>query len=213
MIYSSCGLRSAAICLALLTLNGCSALSALTDATTPLNVYELRAPGDIPVARGAALPVSVTIETPTTGGALQTDRIMIRPDPYQAQYLPEVRWSEELPVMVQTLMLRSLEATQALRYVSRRPLGAGGDYAIVTEVTDFQAEIAEPDQPVTVRLRMTVSLVRESDVQIVAARSFAASAQSPTSDITDLIGAFDAASDTMLRDFVSWAVGALGRRL
>ncbi len=206
-------LRAGAIGLALLALAGCSTLSALSDASTPLDVYELRAPDDIPASRGTPLPLSVTIETPTTGGALQTDRIMIRPDPYQAQYFPDVRWSEEVPQLVQTLMLRSLESTQALRYVGRTPLGAGGDYAIVTEVTDFQAEAAGPDQPVTVRLRMTASLVRESDIQIVASRTFGATAQSATSEIGDVIRAFDAASDEMLRGFATWTAGTLGRRL
>ncbi len=206
-------LRAATLVLSLLGLTGCSALSALTDATTPLEVYELRAPGDLPVSRGTPLPVAVTIETPTTSGALQTDRIMIRPDPYQAQYLPEVRWSEELPVMVQTLMLRSLESTQALTYVGRTPLGADSAYAVVTEVTDFQAESAGEGQPVTVRLRMRTSIVRESDVQIVAARTFGATAQSPETDVANLVRAFDSASNVMMRDFALWVTATLGRRL
>lgn len=206
-------LRAVVLCLGFAGLGGCSALSALSDASTPLEVYELRAPGDVPVARGNPLPLSVTIEMPTTGGALQTDRIMIRPDPYQAQYLPDVRWSEELPQMVQTLMLRTLESTQAFRYVGRTPLGPVSDYAIVTEVTDFQAEAGPVGAPVEIRLRMVASLVRESDVRIVASRTFGATAQSPTTEVGDVVRAFDAASDDVLRGFAVWAAGAMGRRL
>ncbi|SNR49656.1 ABC-type transport auxiliary lipoprotein family protein [Puniceibacterium sediminis] len=205
--------RALALCLALSGLSGCSALSALSDVSTPLDVYELRAPDDVPVARGNPLPLVVTIETPTTGGALQTDHIMIRPDPYQAQYLPDVRWSEDVPQLVQTLMLRTLESTQALRYVGRTPLGAGGDYAIMTEITDFQAEAAAVDAPVLIRLRIVASLVRERDVQIIASRTFGATAESPTTKTGDVVRAFDAASDEMLRDFAVWAAGAMGRRL
>ncbi len=206
-------LRAILLVAALSGLGGCSAISALSDASVPLDVYDLRAPDDIPATRGAPLPLTVTIETPTTGGALQTDRIMIRPDPFQAQYVPEVRWSEELPQLVQTLMVRSLESTGSLRYVGRTPLGAGGDYAILTEVTDFQAEAVAPDQPVTIRVRMVTSLVRESDVQIVAKRTFAATAQSPTARIEDLARAFDSASDQTMRAFAVWAAGALGGRV
>ncbi|MGY9046594.1 hypothetical protein P775_01665 [Puniceibacterium antarcticum] len=213
MTVHSLILRASALCLGLLGLAGCSAITAISDVTVPLDVYELRAPEDMPTARGTSLPLSVTIETPTTGGALQTDRIMIRPDPYQAQYLPGVRWSEDVPQLVQTLMMRALERTQAVRYVGRTPLGAGGDYAILTEITDFQAEAGAEGAPVVIRLRMVANLIRESDVQIVASRTFSGTAQSPTSNVGDVVRAFDAASDLMLRDFGTWAAGSLGRRL
>ena len=82
----------------------------------------------VPVQRitRRAAPRDVIIELPTTSGALATDRIMIRPNRLQAQYLPESRWSEPAPVMVQTLMLRAVEATGAVRYVGREPLGVSG---------------------------------------------------------------------------------------
>ena len=57
--------------LALTGLPGCGALSALGDATTPLDVYELRAPSGLPTATRTR-PLQVTVEVPTTGGALQT---------------------------------------------------------------------------------------------------------------------------------------------
>ena len=211
MTLSLC-LRSLALTLGLAALSGCSALSALSDATTPLDVYELRAPDNLPTAR-SSLPLQVTVELPTTSGALQTDRIMIRPDALQAQYLPDVRWSEETPVMLQTLMVRSLENTNALGYVARRPLGAGGDIAIMTELTDFQAEVTSEDGPVTIVLRMTSRLVRERDISIRASRSFTARAEAPTSDVADVAAAFEAASDALLRDFATWAATSLGARL
>ncbi|MFZ5963208.1 ABC-type transport auxiliary lipoprotein family protein [Thalassococcus sp. BH17M4-6] len=198
--------------LALLVLSGCSALSALGDATETLDVYELRAPDTLPVA-SRTLPLQVTVELPTTSGALVTDRIMIKPDALQAQYLPGARWSEETPVMVQTLLLRSLEQTNGLSYVARRPLGAGGDIAILTEVTDFQAESPNEDAPVTVTLRMTSRLVRERDVSIRASRTFTATAQAASTDVGDVVAAFDRASDQLLQDFATWAVTSLGARL
>jgi cholesterol transport system auxiliary component len=205
-------LRRCAMILGCVVLSGCSALSALNSATTPLDVYELRAPSDLPTAANA-LPLQVTIELPTTSGALVTDRILIRPDRLQAQYLSDVRWSEETPEMVQTLLLRSLENTNALSYVARRPLGAGGDIAIMTEVTDFQAEAPNAEGPVTVVLRMTSRLVRESDVSIRATRTFSATAEAPTSEVADVVAAFDRASDALMRDFGTWAATSLGARL
>ncbi|AHM02782.1 Membrane lipoprotein lipid attachment site [Roseibacterium elongatum DSM 19469] len=197
--------------LAVTALASCGALSALGDATEALDVYELRAPTDAPIAPGRRIAADVIIEVPTTSGALQTDRIMIRPDALAASYLPGIRWSEEAPVMVQTLMLRTLDATQAIRYVGRRPLGAGGDFAVVTELVDFQATPLPEGDSARVDVRMIVRIVRERNVRIVASRSFATSAMAPTLEDADLVAAFDTAAGRVMSDFADWALVSLRR--
>lgn len=194
-------------------LAGCTAIGALGDATTPLNVYDLRAPVGAPVAIGNPLARDVIVELPTTSGVLDTDRIMIRPDAVQAQYLPDARWGDEVPVMLQTLMLRSLENTNGLRYVGRRPLAGSGDFAIVTELVDFQAELAADGVSAIVVMRMTSRVVRERDASIVSSRSFSASAAAPSTENDDLIAAFDLAADSLMIDFAAWTMSTLGRRL
>lgn len=197
---------------ATMTLAGCSAISSLTDATTPLQAYELRAPADLPTVRGS-LRRELAIETPTTGGALDTDRIMIRPGPFEAQYLPEARWTDTAPVMLQTLMLRSFEDTNALRYVGRRPLGGSGDYVLVSELTDFQAELAPDGEAVTTRVRLVARLVRESDSSILGSRTINTVAAATSSDTQDIVESFDRATSAALKDLVGWAVGLMGLRV
>jgi cholesterol transport system auxiliary component len=130
-------LRALLAALALSALTGCGGL--LGGATTPLEAFDLRAPQVARAARTTGR--SLVVEIPGAGGALNTDRIMIRPNPLQAQYLPGVRWTEDAPVLVQTVLLRAFEDTGALRYVGRRPLGGLGDMALVSELTDLQAEV------------------------------------------------------------------------
>jgi cholesterol transport system auxiliary component len=199
----------ALIALLPMVLASCGAVSALGDATQALDVYELSAPADLPVAR-RTLGRDVIIEVPTTGGALATDRIMIRPGPLQAQYLPDVRWSEEAPVMVQTLMLRALDATGAFQYVGRRPLGPGGDFAIVTELVDFQAELAADGETAEIVVRMVSRIVRERGVSIVASRTFATRERAASLDDADIAAAFDAATSRVISEFTLWTLGALG---
>ncbi|MEM8959340.1 MAG: ABC-type transport auxiliary lipoprotein family protein [Pseudomonadota bacterium] len=201
-------LRTIAMILALSALSGCSAISAISNAARPLEVFELRPPDNIPAARGQ-LARDLIIEVPTTSGALDTERIMIRPNPLQAQYLPGVRWSGQLPTMVQTLLLRTIEDTGGLRYVGRRPLGARGDYALVTEIVDFQAEAIPGSGGATVDIRLISRIVLESDAQILASRTFAASAATTTTATDPLIVAFDAAADQILPDFAAWVLSVL----
>lgn len=200
--------RSLLAVLGLAVMSGCSTLSAITDVTTPLAVYELRPPADIPAAPGRPLPLDIVIELPTTSGTLETDRIMIRPDALQAQYLPEVRWSDETPVMVQTLMLRAVEATGGVRYVGRRPLGASGDFAVVSELIDFQAELDPEGDGATIRLRLIARMVREEDASIVASRTFSAEARTLSSDTDPVIRAFDAANAILIKDFAAWVLSS-----
>ncbi|PVA06646.1 ABC-type transport auxiliary lipoprotein family protein [Thalassorhabdomicrobium marinisediminis] len=202
-------LRRLGLAATLPLLAGCSALGALNDVSTPLGVYELRAPDTLPTARRTAAH-DIIVEVPTTSGVLETDRILIRPDPLQAQYLPNVRWGDEAPLMLQTLLLRSLEGTDGFRYVGRRPLSGRGDYALLTELVDFHAEPSPTGPEATVRLRMTSRLVREADARVVSTRTFTATAPAASTETPALIAAFDQASDAVMVDFSQWVLATVG---
>jgi cholesterol transport system auxiliary component len=189
-------------------LSGCSAISALSGAATPLDAYDLAAPAT-PITARAATSRQFVVEVPTTPGALNTDRILIRPHPLQAAYLPDGKWAEYVPVMMQTLLVRSFEDTNAFRYVGRRPLGASGDYALITDLTDFQAEASPDGKTAAIRLRLTARLVREDDAAILSSRSFTSSAQAASTDTLALVESFNAANQTLLSDVTKWALAAL----
>ncbi|ATX65990.1 ABC-type transport auxiliary lipoprotein family protein [Roseinatronobacter bogoriensis] len=192
-------------------LSGCGALSAIGDATTPLDAYELRAPA-LPQA-GRMLARALSVELPTSSGALETDRILIKPNPVQSLYLPGARWSDQAPAMFQTVMLRAFEDTGALSYVGRRPLGGSGDFALISEITDFQAELSEDGNSAIARIRLTARMVRESDARVMARRSFQALAPAPSTETLDIVQAFNVASDEVLGDLVRWGLEVIGLRL
>ena len=189
-------------------LSGCSAISALNDATTPLDAYELRAPA-LPQS-GRTLPRGLSFEAPTTSGALEEDRILIKPNAVQSLYLPGARWSDKAPLMFQTVMLRAFEDTGALSYVGRRPLGGVGDVALISEITDFQAELGPDGRSAATRIRLTARMVRESDARVLARRSFEAVAESQSTDTLEIVQAFNRASDEILGDLVRWALEVMG---
>lgn len=193
-------------------LSGCGAISAIGEATTPLDAYELRAPGEGPVARGRPLQRDLVIEVPNASGALDTDRIMIRPNPLQAQYLPRARWSDPAPVMLQTLMLRSIENTNALRFVGRRPLGGAGDFALIAELTDFHAELIPETDEAMIRMRMIARIVRESDASIIAMRTFSSSAPAESVETLALVESFNTAVEPLMQDLARWVLASLGIR-
>ena len=202
-------LRMMALMAAIPALASCGAVSALSDAATPLDVIVLQAPADLPVQEGRPRPRDIIIEEPTAGGALATDRIMIQPGALQAQYLPDVRWSDPAPVMMQTLMLRALDETRAFQYVGRRPLGPGGDFAILTEMVDFQAELAPDGEAAEIVVRIIVRIVREQGASVVATRTFAAREPAASLDDLDLAAAFDAATGRVISEFAVWCLSTI----
>ena len=205
-------IRTALAILMTLSLGGCAAISSLTSAATTLEAYELQLATDLPAVQGSVAR-DLVIETPTSGGALDTDRIMIRPGPFQAQYLPAARWTDSAPVMLQNMMLRAFEDTNALRYVGRRPLGGSGDFALVSELTDFQAEVGPDGTSVTTRVRFTVRLVRESDASVVASRTFQRTAAAASTETMDIVASFNLATNAALQDLTGWALRLIGLRV
>jgi cholesterol transport system auxiliary component len=111
--------------------------------------------------------------------------------------------------MLQTLMVRSFEDSNAFRYVGRRPLGGAGDYALLTELTDFQAEAGPDGQTATIRLRLTARLVRERDAQVIASRSFTQTAAVPSTETLTLIEGFNSAGQALLSDVTTWVLGTV----
>ncbi len=193
-----------ALCALVLTLlSGCSALNALSSAGAPMDAYTLSpvAVPDAPLGGGRHL----VVELPTSGGAVASDRILIKPLPFQAEYLPDGRWSEPAPALVQTLLVASLQNTGGFRLVGRTGAGLMPDYTLMNEVQEFHAEPqgTEP-APLTVRVSLMATLIRESDRSIVAARRFSANATAPANDTATLVRAFDAAMRPVLEGVVAW---------
>jgi len=202
-------MRAAVLMIAALMLGGCAAITSISDATRPLDAYELRAPSDPPAVQGS-LQRHLVIETPVASGALDTDRIMIRPGPFQTAYLPGARWVDTAPVMVQTILVRSLNDTNALRYVGRRPLAGSADYMLTSELTDFQAEVGPGENEVTARIRLTARLVREEDGTILGTRTVETTVAIPSTETEAVVAGLDAATRSALRDLSIWTLRRMG---
>lgn len=195
--------------LALPLLSACGAISSLSAAGEELDAYTLS-----PATGTAAAPSGrrhLVVELPSAPGAVATDRILIKPLPYQAQYLPGSRWSEPTPALVQTLLVASFQNIGGFRLVSRTGAGLMPDYTLMTELQEFQAEPGDagPDQ-VTVRVGMMMTIIRETDRRIVASRRFAATEVVASDATGDIVGGFDRVVQRLMAEAVAWTVQQAG---
>ncbi|WP_240200139.1 MULTISPECIES: ABC-type transport auxiliary lipoprotein family protein [Paracoccus] len=190
-----------------MTLPGCAALSALKG-EPDRDVFELRPPSDVPRQCGQGRRAELVIEPPKTRGTLDTDRIMIRPNELQTQYLPDARWGDTVPVTLQTLLVRGFGVYDAFTHVGRAPLGTSGDYALISEINDFNAEVV--GQGAIIRLSVNAQMVNEMDARVVSRGRFTATAEAPTTRTADLIPAFDAAGQQLVTQMTDWGLRAVG---
>lgn len=197
-----------AIGLALLAalLSGCGTLASLDSASRPLATYELT-----PVsAAGASLSASgrtIFVDMPTASGALSTDRIVVKPSPLAVTFLPDARWVDPAPLHLQQLVTRSLTNSGRLGFVTTRAVGPLADFTLITDIEAFQAEIGPTGgAPATVQVRLTASLLRDSDGQLVSSRRFERRVGAQTETSPDIIAAFETATTGVLQDLSSWTV-------
>lgn len=196
-------IRPACLAVTLALLSGCGAVSALSDATAQLDAYTLSAPA--PAGTPAPGSRHLVVEAPSAPGALATDRILIKPVPYQAQYLEKGRWSEPAPAQVQTLLVTAFQNMGGFRLVGRTGAGLMPDYTLMTDLQSFQAEPSGNGAgPFTVKISAIMTLIRETDRRIVATRRFDATAAVASDDTRTVVAGFDAAMRGMLPEVVRW---------
>lgn len=194
--------RLLGLLLGLSLISGCGAITALNGASAELDAYTL---SPLPVVETPNRNLHLVVALPTSSGALATDRILIKPSPTQAQYLPDGRWTDTTPVLVQTLLVASLQNAGGFLLVDRDGSGLLPDHTLMTELHDFQAEPSGAEVvAVTVRVSATMTLIRESDLTIFATRRVAASSVAADDSTAALIAAFDRAMAEMNGTVVTW---------
>lgn len=182
-------------------LSGCGAVSAISRASAPLDTFALTPLGPAGGRPGGSR--HLVVELPTSGGELATDRILIKVSPLQAEYLPDARWSEPAPAMIQTLLVNTLVNRGGFGLVSRVGAGLMPDFTLMTEIQAFQAEVTGPNQA-QVRIVMQMTLIRETDRRIAGTRRFATTAAAGSDDTPEVLAALDAAMQRLLGEVVGW---------
>lgn len=192
-------------------LSGCAGLSALQSFTVPTDLYDLT-PKSTYDPTLPEIQVQLVIEEPTAAGAVNTDRIAVRPTPFKVQYFPDARWVDRAPPLVQTMLLESFENTGKVGAVGRQAIGLNADFTLVSDLREFQAELKDgADDSLTVVVHLNTKIVQEPQGHIIASRSFKEEVPVETDDMEVIVGAFDTALGRAMGDAVEWTVRTLAQ--
>ena len=185
------------------SLSGCAAITSLNAAAEPMDTYDLR-PASGSRAGGRKLR-TVLVAQPEATAALATDRIMIKPDPASITYLPDARWSDELPAVVQSLLIRSISQTGRIAYVGSTNAGPVPDKALLVRIDAFEVTVLE-DGTFEVQVGFDLTIINDRDQRVVATRRFAQSSGASGDDPKTIVAVFQAVLNDLLPSMSDWAI-------
>ncbi len=186
------------------SLSGCSAISALNSAAQPLDTYLLSPPAGSSVGRRSAR--TLVVVRPEAPAAIATDRIMVRSGPSAISYLPDARWADELPLVLQSLLVRSISETGRIGYVGKSDGGPVPDRALLVRLDTFEI-VAQADGTFTALVAMTLTVLDDKSQRVVATRNFSQITPVPNDSAAAIVAAFQTSLDVLLPAVADWAVG------
>jgi cholesterol transport system auxiliary component len=147
----------------------------------------------------------LVVDVPVADAALNTARIALRRNPVLLDYYGDSNWTDTAPLMVQTLLIESFENTRKIVGVGRQSVALRGDYSLISDLREFQAEYDKSAIP-NVRVRLNAKLVKMPERVIVGSINAEFVEPAEGSDLASVVYAFDQALGKTLKRIVEWTL-------
>ncbi len=138
-------------------------------------------------------------------GALDSERIVVRPAPTEITYLAKVQWSDRAPKLIQARLIDSFQNSGRVRSVGMPGSVVVSDLGLVTDLRDFHID-AENGVAV---VAINVQIVSEKTGRVVASKTF--EAREPVSgDKADaMVASINTAFERVATDIVVWTLARI----
>jgi cholesterol transport system auxiliary component len=185
----------------------------LLGVAPPGHLYRLTADRSYPSGLPRVGSV-LLVDMPQAPAGIDTSRIALSRSPISLDYYADSEWTDRLPALVQSALLASLENSKAITAIDSGSTGARADFVLQTEIRHFEAEYEGGGGPPQVWVAMTARLVTVPRREILIQASFERRVPAAADQVPDIVMAFNAATDAVIRDIVGWTVTnpALSRR-
>lgn len=187
-----------------LALAGCSTIG-LGSTPKPDAIFDLAAPTafDGTAKRSS---VQLLVPVPNASDVLSTARIAVRDDGGSISYLPGVSWSDQLPPLIQTTLVRAFENSGRVKAVGKPGESLAINNQVIVDIRAFEMDVTGAP---TARVTLGVKLLDERNGQVRANRVFDVSRPSASDRPKDAIAAIDQAASAAVAEVVAWTASAL----
>jgi cholesterol transport system auxiliary component len=212
-------------------MSGCTGLFHST--ARPEQVYYLRAPSggtpasataDAAAGAGAAAsasaapdataaaqrPASLRVVHPSASPGLDSPHIMLVQSDRRMNFFAGSRWPAPAPDMIESLIVQTMRASGAWASVEGIASPFPSDYLLQTSVRRFEAEYTgDGSAPPVVHVDLDCLVGRGEGREVIATFSVSASAPAAANRLTEVVAAFEQASDTALEALARQAAQAV----
>jgi cholesterol transport system auxiliary component len=185
-----------------LAVTGCASLLGLGSAPHLYRVtLKSTFPANLPHPSGQLL-----VDVPFAPAGLDTARIALSRSAVSIDYFADSEWIDQVPLMVQTVLIDSFERSKAITAIDRESVGLRADLILKTDIRHFEALYDSRGGPPEVWVAISARLVDPSGRDVVAHASFERRKQAQGTDIAQIVLAFDEALGGVMEDIVLWTI-------
>lgn len=185
--------------LGVVALPGCSVLGS----SVARDLYELQ-PVTLPAQTGSTSQ-RLMVLMPTAPAAIFTDRILIKQDPIAVTYLPDASWSDSVPQMLQSVLIRTLASDGRLGFVGAQGSGPIPNTVLLTRIDAFEVT-AQADRRFDVRVSFELTVLRDRDQRVLGTRRVAGSLIITNDSASTIARSFQQLLDDLLPDAAAWVL-------
>lgn len=135
-----------------------AACGALLDPGPPMRQMYLPAKA-AEAAPAQPLPVQILVAQPLSISGSGVDRIMALMNGYEVKALDSAKWVESIPILLQRLMLHTLDDSGWFAAVSREESSQDSQVRLVTEIQNFYLVYGENERIPTAEVSLVFSLI------------------------------------------------------
>jgi cholesterol transport system auxiliary component len=177
----------------------------LPEVSKPVELYTLTPKTSYPETL-EEVPWQLVVELPNAATSLDTPRIALQRTPFTLEYYANVAWTDNSPIMVQTLLIESFEGTRSV-IVGREGMGLRPDYVLKTDLREFEAIYEDGSPNPIIWVRINAKVVKMPDRRIVSSATFERREAAKGTKLPDIIPAFDEALGHVLKRVVLFTLG------
>lgn len=171
----------------------------------PDALFDLAAPTSFDgAARRSA--VQLLVPVPSASDALATARIAVRDNGGSVAYLAGVSWTDQLPPLIQTMLVRAFENSGRVRAVGKPGESLAIDDQVIVDIRAFELDVTGAP---TARVALGVKLLDDRSGKVRTSRVFEVNRPAASDRPKDAIAAIDAAATAAVAEVVVWTAGAL----
>ena len=186
----------------MLGLSGCfSAGAKNTTVYTPRASIASNSPGP-------AVAWQIRIDTPHSSEFLDSTRIAVRRADNTLQVFEAVRWSDNVPDLLQSKLSQSFNDSGKITAVVGLDNNTASDALLLLDIRQFEAVYEDNDRSASAVISVQAKIQSLKNNRIIASKHFLVNVPAADKNIPQVMTAFDSALQQVSQDILSWSLTA-----